>query len=324
MRTPSTSTMVFTAAAPRSKAPVLWPGPPFRDNCTPASRRSRSASESAVEASMSARSITTTSAAIRSCVMGIRLPVMTSRVSARPNEASPSAVDWACADAPKPAPRAAEAAHKTHEGMAVGVSPALQDSPNLRRRCCQAVDGQRCTSALCALIAQVKGERRFIARHSSRTPRAAQVDTWPKSRKWVVPALSTARPQSLRGLCISTQHVSRQTPPSATSATRASGRYPGLRVPDLPRGRPEASDAFPGLERAQWLQCRALLADRCGGSAGIVRAHTHGCPCQGASPTGFPLNPPPRAQRQAPGASRSIVAPEPCRLADGLEVQARR
>ena len=91
--------------------------------------------------------------------------------------------------------------------------------------------------------------------------------------------------------------------PSATSAPHAPGRYPGSRVPEGPRDPPEMHGAFPG-PKAQWLRCRALLADRCGGSAGIGRVRDHGRPC----PTGFPLNPPSRAQRRAPGASTVIVA----------------
>ena len=209
MRTPSTSTMVLTAAAPRSSAPVLWPGPPLRDNCTPASRRNKSAKESAVEASMSARSITTTSAAIKSCVMGSRAPVTTTRPSGR---ARPVAGPRGCAPAGVQVTAVANIATKAHSEATWGTQA---DRPEPGRW------GRPDTA-----------ETSDIARHSSRTPRAAQVNTWPKPRSGSCRRAHCAARSSRKSIAM--QHASRQTPPSATSATRASGRYPGSRVPGLP------------------------------------------------------------------------------------------
>lgn len=45
----------------------------------------------------------------------------------------------------------------------------------------------------------------------------------------------------------------------------------------------EAGGAFPGAMGTQWLHCRRLFADRCGGSAGIASIGSIGR-------TGFPFN----------------------------------
>ena len=65
MRTPSTSTTVLLVLAPRMKKPEFWPGPPLRASCRPASRRSRSSSESALVVRMRSLSMTTMSALLR-------------------------------------------------------------------------------------------------------------------------------------------------------------------------------------------------------------------------------------------------------------------
>ncbi len=50
IRTPSTSTSMPLALTPRSRTDADWPGPPLRDSWMPPSRRSRSSTESALEA----------------------------------------------------------------------------------------------------------------------------------------------------------------------------------------------------------------------------------------------------------------------------------
>ena len=76
-RTPSISTTVLPELAPRMNTLAAWPGPPLRETCRPASRRSRSSTESALLARMRSASITTTSAVTRSSGRGSRLPVTT-------------------------------------------------------------------------------------------------------------------------------------------------------------------------------------------------------------------------------------------------------
>jgi hypothetical protein len=66
----------------------------------------------------------------------------------------------------------------------------------------------------------------------------------------------------------------------------------------------EARRAFPDPFGVQWLSCGRLLADRCGGSAGFVKARV-----ADRSPTGFPFNLPPlnESGRHLVHAARSVA-----------------
>ena len=57
------------------------------------------------------------------------------------------------------------------------------------------------------------------------------------------------------------------------ASSNASGRYPGSRVPSHLFAETTRQLAAPSqVNFTQWLRCRLLLVDRCGGSAGLVLA----------------------------------------------------
>ena len=66
------------------------------------------------------------------------------------------------------------------------------------------------------------------------------------------------------------------------ASSNAPGRYPGSRVPGTLLSENTRQLAAPSqVNLTQWLLCRLLLVDRCGGSAGLVstlKVSTHRLP----------------------------------------------
>jgi len=77
MRTPSTSTTVWSLLVPRVKSDSSWPGPPLRAISRPAWRRSSSPTSVTSERSMSSRAMTNTGTAIASSGSSVRVAVTT-------------------------------------------------------------------------------------------------------------------------------------------------------------------------------------------------------------------------------------------------------